>query len=674
MLIEVKATQKAEAEPQGAKRFEFNTAERLSRLPAYLALMVIGIASYIRSITGASARTPDEVSVGKAEETVTAPPRTAVAQAEGQAVPGDQAKQEADADESPRHGSIQRGNPWPEPFQVPEFPQLHFVAPKFYLPNVRPFVPVTVMAAPYNDNFHQAAVPGGGPSAPAAAVKPDPHPANPSQNDGSGTDAVSDEVGEGGENADDDGGERAANHAPVVVGPVRLHDVFAGQAVLIGLVHLLRGASDPDGDPLGLTDLVVEGAEFVATDQGWLLQTRPGMVGPIAISYRVTDGEAWVSQSASLDIVRMQHHFGNGDDVIVASPYDDDVSAAAGDDIVDALAGDDHVDGGGGDDHINGGSGDDVLVGGAGNDIIFGGGGDDVISGGEGEDRLFGEAGHDTILGEQGDDYIEGGAGRDHLDGGEGDDTLVGGDGIDRLIGGAGHDRLDGGEGDDLLEGSEGNDSLAGGSGNDVLVDGAGDDVGQGGEGDDLLSAGPGDDVLDGGAGHDVLDLSAAQENLVVDMIGGTSYGGDLGVDCFTAVEEVVGGAGDDLFVVGGKATIVSGGRGRDTFVFEVTDHDPGLSDEVVHKILDFVVGDRVRVRDYDLSREARNAERDLFKTIYDDDEDDWLRSDVPLQVTHTVIDDEDWTIIMADLNGDTINDIAISIQGVQLSPPDHLA
>ena len=59
MLIEVKTTQQQDAEPKGAKRFEFSIAERLTRLPAYFALLIVGIAAYIRSIAAVQASTPD---------------------------------------------------------------------------------------------------------------------------------------------------------------------------------------------------------------------------------------------------------------------------------------------------------------------------------------------------------------------------------------------------------------------------------------------------------------------------------------------------------------------------------------------------------------------------------------------------------------------------------------
>ncbi|ODT66145.1 MAG: hypothetical protein ABS75_28420 [Pelagibacterium sp. SCN 63-23] len=662
MLIEVKSVQTKEPEAKGAKRFEFAAAERLSRLPAYFALMIVGIAAYIRSISTAWAGSPEQRDRGDAHDEGGRSPKDQQIALVGQ----DGVLTESGTDDTEtgsiegqgaRRGlGIEPGNPWPGAFQVPDFPQLHFVEPTFYTPTVRPFVPVAIIDFPVNDNTGSRAAFFSSPVRPAPAP---PDNDNPYDDD------------DGDDDDDDDG---PGNRAPVVMGPVRLNDAFAGQVILIALVYLLRGASDPDGDALSVDDVAIQGAELVATAQGWLLQTQPGMVGPVLITYRITDSEAWISQQATLDIVRKVMALGDESDLIVGSPFDDDIDSGGGNDLVDALSGNDQVEGGGGDDHINGGDGDDVLMGGLGDDVIFGGHGDDVIRGGEGDDRLFGEAGDDTVFGDEGDDHIEGGGGKDHLDGGHGDDALYGGAGIDRLLGAAGHDLLEGGDDNDLLEGGDGNDALKGGAGNDVLADGAGNDKVEGEYGDDTLVASAGDDCMDGGEGADTLDLSGAKMGVVVDLVGGASFSDELGTDAVTNVEAVTGGAGDDIFLVGGKAMVLSGGRGKDTFVFEVTDENPDLSDDVVHKILDFVVGDRVRVRDYDLNREARAAERDLFEAVYGDDDDDWLQSDVPLQVSHELIDEEDWTIILADINGDDIYDLAVNIQGVMLMPPDNLA
>jgi Ca2+-binding RTX toxin-like protein len=660
MLIEVKSPQSQDNDPKGGKRFEFNTAERLTRVPAYFALFVLSIAAYIRSIVSVQANAPEMRGRDREQDSDAAPREQNTAQLTDLNATGvDEIEIGSIGEGGGRRGlGVEPGNPWPASFVVPDFPQFHFVEPRFQTSGTQAFSPAALMGFPVNDNVGTQTAATPNPGAPDAAGAPpnnDNGPEEPDDDDG-------------------DGGTRPGNRAPVVMGPVRLNDVFAGQVVLIGLVHLLRGAFDPDADALSIENVTVWGAELVASDGGWLLQTRPGMVGPVHISYRITDGQAWVNQEATFDIVRKVMVLGDDDDLIVGSLWDDDIYGNGGDDLIDALDGNDHVDGGEGDDHINGGAGDDVLVGGLGNDVIFAGSGNDIVYGGAGNDRLFGEDGNDTIIGEDGDDFIEGGAGRDHLDGGMDDDSLFGGEGDDRLIGGGGHDLLDGGAGNDLLEGGAGDDVLKGGTGNDFLVDGDGDDEVFGEAGNDILVADAGDDIIDGGEGYDTLDYSAALDGVVVDMVGGTSYSSELGTDNIVNVEAVMGGAGNDMFVVGGKATVLSGGRGKDTFVFEVTDVNPTLSDNVVHKILDFVVGDRVRVRDYDMDRDARRAEKDMFEAIYGDDDDDWLKSDVPIQVRHEIIDDENWTIIVADLNGDSIYDLAVSIQGVTLQPPDTLA
>lgn len=670
MLIQVKSTQAEQAGPGDRKRFEFS-AERLTRLPAYFALLVVAIAAYIRSITTVQAKVDEEAGNARSpkDHATSTGDAQMSAQVDDLAAPGVDETETGStgAGEGRRGLGVEQGNPWPDNFVVPDFPQFHFVAPKFQALARTPFSAVGLLGFPVNDNLGSsgAIIVPGVPAGPGDGTDPD--------DDDTGVDNPP--TGGDDDDEDEDGPGGLANRAPVVMGPVRLNDVFAGQVVLISLIHLLRGATDPDGDALAIENVTIQGAELVATASGWLLQTRPGMVGPVFLTYRITDGEAWVAQTASLEIVRKTYAHTDDDDIIIGSPFDDDINGAGGNDLIDALEGNDHVEGGEGDDHINGGDGDDVLIGGAGNDLIFGGNGNDLIRGGDGHDRLFGEAGDDTIFGDAGNDYIEGGAGKDHLEGGTGNDALYGNDGVDRLIGGCGDDILDGGAGDDLLEGGADDDRLHGGDGNDVLIGGAGDDIVYGEAGDDTLVADAGDDVMNGGEGFDTLDLSAAECAVIVDVVGGTSYSDELGTDCFDSIESIVGGAGNDMFVVGGKAMVLSGGKGRDTFVFEVTDAQPTLSDNVVHKILDFVVGDRVRVRDYDLDRDARVAERNMFEAIYGSDDDDvWLRSDVPLQIKHERIDDEDWTIIVADLNGDTIYDLAINIQGVLLLPPENLA
>src|SRR5690606_11814044 len=138
-------------------------------------------------------------------------------------------------------------------------------------------------------------------------------------------------------------------------------DVFAGQAVLIGLSQLLYGASDPDGDTLSINGLTVSGGTLVAVGSAWSFATVPGMLGTITFTYQISDGLLDIVQTAILEIVRNVHRLTPHDDVFVGTPYDDDIDGLAGNDLIDARGGNDVVVGGLGHDHIVGGDGDDQL-------------------------------------------------------------------------------------------------------------------------------------------------------------------------------------------------------------------------------------------------------------------------------------------------------------------------
>ena len=666
MVIEAKAS-KAAQEPAKAKdRFAFADGERLTRLPLYVAMAIIGLAAYLKGMLHSRAATASPESPGDPVTDGEAPANWCLPEDkflnEAAFVPEVDPMTTGSIGDGGKPGNqVGRGHSWPGAFVVPDLPPMTYIEPPDFVgPTISAYFPAAFGLAGVNDNV---------PVAPQPGRRPVP---------------VEGKDGDDDDDDDDDNKERA-NRAPILVGPVRLNDVFAGQIILIGLSELLFGASDPDGDALSVHNVTVTGTSIVRVAEGWRLSTEPGMLGPVTLSYRISDGEAWVTQIARFDIVRNVQVLTPGDDIHSGTPYDDDIDGLDGDDIVDALAGNDLVVGGRGDDHINGGDGDDDLSGGEGHDVIFGGRGNDVISGGGGHDRLFGDDGDDTIDGDDGDDYLHGGAGDDIADGGTGNDRLAGGAGDDILEGGEGCDVLDGGvgddvllggdhddvlqggEGDDLLDGEHGDDHLSGGDGADTLTGGAGCDIIEGGAGDDHLIADAGNDSVDGGEGADILDYSAATLSVVIDMVSGTVFSAEFGEDAFENIEHVTGGAGDDMFVIGATATIASGGNGRDTFVFDVTDRNPMLSEDIVHDILDFVVGDRIRVRDYDIDREAQALEQDLFRNIYDDDDDDWLKSDLPIVVQHVRYDDVDNTIIRADIDHDDIYEITIHVHGILL-------
>lgn len=211
-------------------------------------------------------------------------------------------------------------------------------------------------------------------------------------------------------------------------------------------------------------------------------------------------------------------------DILVGTVDGDTMRGLDDDDSISGRDGSDQLSGNGGNDTLRGGDGADELRGGAGNDICMGGNGQDTLNGANGDDRLIGGRGNDELNGGNGDDVLLGRSGDEILDGGAGNDTLIGGSGNDTLSGGLGDDVLIGKRDDDVLNGDEGDDTLEGRNGDDQL---------DGGLGDDTLEGGGGDDTLIGNNGDDVLIGSFA-------VIGETQE-----------VDRLLGGSGNDLFVIG---------------------------------------------------------------------------------------------------------------------------
>lgn len=166
--------------------------------------------------------------------------------------------------------------------------------------------------------------------------------------------------------------------------------------------------------------------------------------------------------------------------------------------------------------------------------------------------RLFGEirlgAGDDRLTASETSDDLD-------IDAGAGNDIVVSGAGDDLVRGGAGDDTLDGGDGDDALNGGDGADRLLGGRGDDFLF---------GGTGNDTLVGGEGNDRLDGGDGVDTADYSAETAGVTVDLAAGTASGDGIGRDTLTGVENIVGGAGDDVLSGDALVNRIEGGAGSD--------------------------------------------------------------------------------------------------------------
>ena len=208
------------------------------------------------------------------------------------------------------------------------------------------------------------------------------------------------------------------------------------------------------------------------------------------------------------------------------------------------------------------------------------------------------------------------GAGRTRL--GEGNDVIAGEAGNDRIEGGAGDDTLGGDDGDDVIDGGEGDDRIDGGAGDDLLLDGTGEDLVFAGIGNDTLvvTLAAEADTYDGGAGSDTLDYSAASEALVIDLVAGTASGLEIGEDTISGFETIVGGSGDDHFVVGDAAMVLVGGAGENEFEFSF-ESTSGQSYSVMHEIMDFKVGDMIRMSKYDIFEEVLDEVGDQLAEVY---------------------------------------------------------
>ncbi|MGB5793440.1 beta strand repeat-containing protein, partial [Poseidonibacter sp.] len=236
------------------------------------------------------------------------------------------------------------------------------------------------------------------------------------------------------------------------------------------------------------------------------------------------------------------------------------------------------------------------------------------VNGTKVDDLIIGNSEANTLYGNAGNDTLEGNAGNDSLLGGDGDDILKGGSGNDVLNGGAGNDTADfsdatssinvdlsategnavpinaelgtdtfisiegviGGSNDDTIKGTSDANSLLGGAGNDLILGG----------GTDTSSANE-YDYIDGGTGIDTVSYDYIKdESKSVTINLGLDYNGDghtfndadFDVDQYQNageagklfiqnVENLEGGAGNDILIGNEQSNILTGGVGNDTLI-----------------------------------------------------------------------------------------------------------
>lgn len=621
-MIEVTGSKTQPKEPDAAQRYVLKNSEKKSATPAALLMLLMGAAIYLKAfLTGQAVAA--EHNGANAADAGPAGPELAALDPQDAEPP---ARQSSAPDSAEEQAFAMANQPLPAAFVLPEAePAFVYSAPA--LPRLPPPV-LPRLAAPANDNANghpviAVALPALRPSPPVADRAP------PATGDNADAGTLTGE--------DDDGDEETGtkNRAPLTTGPVYLLDLTGCVVLAISLADLLQNTIDPDGDVLSVKNLTVSSGVLTPSTDGWVFHGDAQMPGPVSIYYQISDGDFVVSQSAHFSVLPSVITGSDGDDVLVGTLCADDIVGGNGDDNIDGRAGSDMIAGGSGDDHIVAGSGNDIVFGGDGHDIIFGGSGNDTLSGGAGDDQLHGDSGDDMLFGDAGNDQLHGGSGNDLLDGGEGDDRIAGDDG------------------DDVIDG---------GAGNDILSDGAGRDVVTGGDGDDriIASLDGSNDSFDGGSGCDTLDYSATTQGVMIDLAAGTACGLEIGTDTISGFETAIGGSGDDHFIAGDTPLTLAGGAGADIFEFTPLPSLPPAG-PTIHEILDFTVGDRVRMSKYDIFEAVLDELDDRFEDIYGVEFDD---DDIAIRYRQDRIDEMDRTIIEVDVDRDDFYETTINIQG----------
>ena len=198
-------------------------------------------------------------------------------------------------------------------------------------------------------------------------------------------------------------------------------------------------------------------------------------------------------------------------------------------------------------------------------------------------DSFVGSTNDDSIFGLDGDDLFSGRPGNDILNGDNGNDTLYGDSGNDRLIGGNGNDTLNGGLGNDRLVGGNGIDTAefsskanrinlgstsrqTTGDGKDILT---GIENVNGGAGNDIITGNRSANTLNGGNGNDTLNGGAGNDTLNGGLGNDRLVGGN-GIDRLTGGvgnDTLIGGSGNDIFQI-------NSGIGRDLIIDYEDDGD----------------------------------------------------------------------------------------------------
>jgi Ca2+-binding RTX toxin-like protein len=304
-------------------------------------------------------------------------------------------------------------------------------------------------------------------------------------------------------------------------------------------------------------------------------------------------GENWADYSSPTETAGTYTVFNpaQNTDNIVTKPHGTDtwlptdvfrMRATPGDDTISFFPNTDGViDGGAGNDYISAGR----SISGIGQNssvTVYGGDGNDrfLVQEGEAPASIYGGNGNDYLQTETGQNFTDAGAGNDTVDfdgsGGSNYGPFRAGDGVETIdapplsnvevIGNDLNNTIIGAdqEAGVTLLGEGGNDLISAGSG--IPITGYKPNVLEGGSGNDTLIGSFGADVFQGDSGIDTADYSSRTDNLTLHIDGQPDSGAPgEGDQIMGDVENVIGGAGNDLITGNPSNNSLVGGAGNDT-------------------------------------------------------------------------------------------------------------
>ncbi|UJW73562.1 calcium-binding protein [Rhizobium sp. SL42] len=217
-----------------------------------------------------------------------------------------------------------------------------------------------------------------------------------------------------------------------------------------------------------------------------------------------------------------------------------------------------------------------VLTGGAGDDIyVIGGSGVSIVeSAGGGTDEIRTSVANYSMAGFSNVEKLTyNGTANAVLTGNVGNNTIIGGGGNDRLVGGAGADILIGGSGLDTASYANATSAVTVNLHSGTHLGDAAGDVFDSIEGylgsafDDTFVGNSSGNTFNGGSGLDTIDYSNSTEGVSVNLTENSHSGGHAFGDSLTSIERVVGTAFDDILASATAGHMLVGGAGDDTYL-----------------------------------------------------------------------------------------------------------